>query len=103
MITSLDHVTLIVGDLEAAVEQYKKIFDTDDVRIGQARPGNGFRAASFYFGNGQRVEIITPTDETGPWARHLAKHGDGIYLFSLMVDDLEKSVEEMRGRGRACA
>ena len=99
MITGIDHVDVLVKDLEATVEQYKNIFGTDQVRIGATTPGNGYRTAHIDFGDGQNIELMTPTDETGPWARHLARHGDGIYLFCLSVDKLEETVAGMKARG----
>ena len=99
MITGLDHVTILVKDWDAAIDQYKKIFGTDEVRFSEQTPGRGYRAAHIDFGNGQNIEIINPTDETGPWAQRLAKSGDGIYLFSLTVDNLEETAAEMRSRG----
>ena len=99
MITGLDHVDILVKDWEAAIEQYKKILDTDKVIYGEDAPGRGYKMAHIEFGNGQFINIITPTDDTGPWARHLARHGDGIYLFALTVDNLDQTAEEMRARG----
>lgn len=99
MITGLDHVDIIVKDWEAAIEQYKKIFGTDRVEYMEDIPERGYRLARIPFGNGQSINILTPTDETGPWARHLAAHGDGIYLFALTADDLDRTAEEMRERG----
>jgi len=99
VITSLDHVDILVRDWEAAIEQWKAILGTDRVAINDSMPERGFKIARFDVGRGQGINIVTPTDERGPWARHLAKHGDGIYLFSLGVDDLDRTAEEMRERG----
>ena len=99
MITGLNKIDILVKDWDATIEQYKKIFDTDVVRYSESRPGSGYKAAHIDFAKGHNIEIIVPTDETGPWAQRLAKHGDGIYLMNLTVDNLEQTVEEMRGRG----
>lgn len=99
MITSLDHVDILVKDWEGVIEQYKKILGTDTYTVNEGPPERGFKLAHFEVGNGQSINIVTPTDDNGPWARHLAKHGDGIYLFSLKVDDLDRTAEELRERG----
>lgn len=99
MITGIDHVDVLVHDLEATVEQYKAIFGTDKVRIGATTPGNGYRTAHIDFGDGNNIELMTPTDTTGPWYRHLEKNGDGIYLFALRVVDMEETVAGMKARG----
>ena len=99
MITGLDHVTILVKDWEKTIEQFKTIFDTDQVRYSPQTAGRGYKAAHIDFGNGQNIEIITPTDENGTWAQRQAKQGDGIYLFSLKTDDLEETAAGMRARG----
>jgi methylmalonyl-CoA/ethylmalonyl-CoA epimerase len=96
---SLDHVDILVRDWEGVIEQYKAILGIDRVTINDGPPERGFKLAHFELDNGTSINIVTPTDEHGPWARHLAKHGDGIYLFSLGVDDLEGTAAEMRDRG----
>jgi len=99
VITSLDHVDVLVNDWEATIEQYKAILGTDQVTINDGQPERGFKLARFDVGGGQSINIVASTDARSPWARHLAKHGDGIYLFSLGVTDLEQTAEEMRLRG----
>ncbi len=99
MITSLDHVDILVRDWDAVIEQYKAILGTDRVTISDDTPERGFKLARFDVGRGQSINIVASTHEGSPWARHLEKHGDGIYLFSLGVTDLEQTAEEMRARG----
>lgn len=100
MITRIDHVDVIVKDLDAAIEQYRAIFgpDTRLVRTDDVA-GRPFRVVRFEFGDRQSVNIITPTGDTGPWAQHLARHGDSIYLIALTTDNLDQTCEEMRARG----
>ncbi len=99
MITGLDHVTIIVKDQNAAIEQFKTIFGTDKVRRTEPNPGRAYRAVHFDFGSNNNIEIITPTDQHGPWARRLAANGDGVYLYALRVDNLRKTVDELRAKG----
>ena len=98
MFKDLDHVTIIVKDLDAAVAQFKTILGTDKVRRSEPTPGRGYRAVHFDFGS-TNIEVITPTDQHGPWARRLAANGDGVYLYALKVDNLRKTVDELRSKG----
>lgn len=98
MITALDHVDIIVKDWEAAIEQYKKIFDTDKV-VYPDMPARGYKLARLEFGDHQSINILTPTDEVGPWYKHLQRHGDSIYLFALTTDNLDETAEGLRERG----
>lgn len=97
MIKGLDHVTIIVKDLDGAIAQYKTILGMDKVRRSEPTPGRGYRAVHFDFG-ATNIEMITPTNDYGPWARRLAANGDGLYLVALKVDNLRKSVDELRSK-----
>ena len=98
MFKDIDHVTIIVKDLEGAIAQYKAILGTDKVRYSERRLGATYQAAHFDFAS-TNIEIITPTDEHNPWGRRLAQGGDGLYLVSLQVDNLRQTVERLRGQG----
>ena len=99
MITGLDHVDVIVKDLEAGIEQYKKILGTDEVTYVDSPGERPYKMARFDLPNGQSINVLSPTTGVGPWARHLERHGEGIYLFALTVDDLEQDAEAMHDRG----
>ncbi len=98
MITRLDHFDVIVADWEAGIEQYKKIFNTDKV-VYPDMPARGYKLARIEFGDHQSVNILTPTDEVGPWYKHLQRHGDGIYLVAMQADNLDETAEGLRERG----
>ena len=103
MIKGLDHVTILVNDLPGAIAQYKKLLNKDirppePVQTAQPRTIRGFKGAVFSFGT-TNIEIITPTDDNGPWARRLKTYGNGLYLVCLKVDNLRETVEELRGKG----
>ena len=102
MIKGLDHVTIIVKDLDAAVAQYEKILGRVR-RAPAAQPATprvdpGFRGHVISFGT-TNIELITPTNDYGPHARRLAANGDGFYLVALKVDNLRETVEELRAKG----
>jgi len=43
--------------------------------------------------------LVQPTDPDGVPGRHLAEHGEGLFLLSFEVDSLEQAVAEFTGRG----
>jgi len=104
MIKGLDHVTIIVKDLDGAVAQYRKLLGAGAVQRADPAPGaepapaRGWKPVVFSFGS-TNIELITPTADTGPWAQRLAARGDGVYLVALKVDNLRQTVEELRGKG----
>ncbi|MGH8059284.1 MAG: VOC family protein [Candidatus Entotheonellia bacterium] len=98
MLQRIDHVVIAVHDLNEGMALYEKTFGLKPSRTAE-RPGDGFKSAFFDLPGGGFLELIQPTDATGPVARGLATRGEGVYLVSMAVDDLEAEVAGMRERG----
>jgi methylmalonyl-CoA/ethylmalonyl-CoA epimerase len=93
----IDHVVIAVKDLEAAVATYEGNFGLTRVSGGEV-PSLGIRNAFLQIGDAQ-IELVTPLSEQGPVADFLAKHGGGMYLLALEVDDLDSAVAELQEKG----
>jgi methylmalonyl-CoA epimerase len=98
MLQRIDHVVIAVNDLNEGMAVYEKTFGTKPSRTGE-RPAEGFKNAFFDLPGGGFLELIQPTDATGPVARALAARGEGVYLVAMAVDNLEAEVAAMRARG----
>lgn len=98
MIQGIDHVVVAVKDLDAAIAQYEKLLGMNATDIGEP-PGMGFKNAFFRFSDGNALELVCPTDETGPVGRRVASAGEGVYLVALAVDDLSATVKDLRDKG----
>jgi methylmalonyl-CoA/ethylmalonyl-CoA epimerase len=98
MVQKIDHVVIAVHDLNEGMAQYEKTFGLKASRTDE-RPADGFKSAYYDLPGGGFVEIIQPTDATGPVAKGLAARGEGVYLMALAVEDIESEVAAMRQRG----
>ena len=98
MLQKIDHVVIAVNDLNEGIAVYEKTFGMKPSRTGE-RPQDGFKNAFFDLPGGGFLELIQPTDATGPVARSVAARGEGVYLVALAVDDLEAEAAAMRARG----
>ncbi len=99
MFKGVDHVVLAVKDLDASIAQFAKVYGVDATDIGEP-PGAGFRNAYFRFGgDAGYIELVAPTNDTGPVGRRVAASGEGVYLIALTVDDLAATVERLREQG----
>jgi methylmalonyl-CoA/ethylmalonyl-CoA epimerase len=98
MVQKIDHVVIAVNDLNEGMAQYEKTLGLKPSRIGE-RPGDGFKSAFYDLPGGGFIELIQPTDATGPVAKGLAARGEGVYLVSLAVEDIDAEVAGMRSRG----
>ena len=95
--TRIGHVAVVVKDLEAAVATYQHNFDLEKTGGGEV-PSLGIHNAFLQIG-GARIELVTPTSATGPVAEFLERRGEGMYLLSLEVDDLDEAVTHLEARG----
>lgn len=98
MFKGVDHVVIAVKDLDASIAQFAKIYGVEATDIGEPA-GAGFKNAYFRFGGPSYVELVSPTNETGPVGRRVAASGDGVYLLALAVDDLEQTLVDLREQG----
>jgi methylmalonyl-CoA/ethylmalonyl-CoA epimerase len=93
----IDHVVIAVEDLDAAVATYQETFGLTKVS-GGALPSLGIRNVLLQIGDAQ-LELMTPLSDAGPVADFLTKHGGGMYLLSLEVDDLDAAIAELKDKG----
>ena len=93
----LDHVALVVADLEGAIARTPLPAEP----IGTF-PGEGTREA--YVGAASRdarLLLVTPIDPAsdGPYARALRSRGAGLHHLGLAVDDVAAYVDALAGSG----
>ena len=97
MFKGVDHVVIAVKDLEASIKNYETIFGIAATERGEPADA-GFKNAYFRLGD-TYVELVSPTNETGPVGRRVAASGDGVYLVAMRVDDVDATVADLRGKG----
>ncbi len=98
MFQGIDHVVIAVTDLDAGIAQYEKVYGVKATDVGEPA-GAGFTNAYFRFGGTSYVELVSPTNDTGPVGRRVASSGEGVYLVALQVDDLTATLQELRDKG----
>ena len=84
MLNKIHHINLLVRDLDAAVRRYRSALGVDRFEYGEL-PGRGVRTARFRAGESW-VVLVEPTDPDSVPGRHLAAHGEGLFLLSFGVD-----------------
>lgn len=96
-VKNLDHLAIAVSDLDAGVKTWQDNYGLPLDRMGEAT-ALGIRQAILPLGSAF-VELITPLGAEGPVATFLKDKGEGLYLVSLEVSDLDGMVSGLRGRG----
>lgn len=97
LVRNLDHVAVAVSDLDAGVRTWQENFGLPLERVGEV-PALGIRQAILPLGSAF-VELISPLSDEGPVAGFLKERGEGMYLVSLAVADLDGAIAALRGRG----
>jgi methylmalonyl-CoA/ethylmalonyl-CoA epimerase len=93
----LDHVAIVVEDLEKAIDFYRRTLGLELHEI-EVVPDQKVRTAIFGTGMG-RVELISPTTEDSGVARFLRKRGEGLHHICLEVEDLAMTLAELKAKG----
>jgi 4-hydroxyphenylpyruvate dioxygenase len=98
-INGTDHIELYVGNAKQAAHFYKTAFGFQS--LAYAGPETGVRdCASYVLKQGKiRLVLTTPLSSANPISQHIFKHGDGVKILALWVDDAYKSYEETIKRG----
>lgn len=93
----IDHVAIAVKDLDAAVKTFTGNFGFPIERSGEV-PQLHIRRAFLTIGDAW-LEIFQPTSDANPAAKFLAERGEGMYILSLEVDDLNAAVSALGAKG----
>lgn len=97
MLKNVHHINLLVSDLDAAVQRYQQTLGITEMLYGDLSQ-RGVRTARFLVGQ-TWIVLVQPTDPQGVPGRHLAEHGEGLFLLSLEVESLDAAVDGIKARG----
>jgi len=93
----LDHVGIVVHNIDAALTTYCGLLGFHLLERTDA-PDHGVEIAFLDAGRGT-IELLSPTDDESGTARFLARRGEGPHHVCFAVDDIEKTLAELRARG----
>lgn len=98
-INGTDHLEFYVGNAKQAAYFYQYAFGFN--LIAYSGPETGVKnKASYVLEQGKvRFVLTTSLQPDGDIAEHVKRHGDGVKVLALWVDDAEKSFEETVKRG----
>ncbi|MFA5508708.1 MAG: 4-hydroxyphenylpyruvate dioxygenase [Vulcanimicrobiota bacterium] len=98
-LNGMDHVEFYVGNAKQSAQFYRTILGFH-IR-GYRGPETGCRdRASYFLEQGKIRFVLTSAIRSDhPVAEHVARHGDGVRVLALEVDDAKKALEETSKRG----
>ena len=98
----IDHVAIIVHNLEQALQFYRNIVGIVPGEVREV-PTEQVRIAFLPLGGpeGSEIELIEPTAANASLLKFLEKRGEGLHHICLEVDDIEATLQEMQAKGAA--
>jgi methylmalonyl-CoA/ethylmalonyl-CoA epimerase len=92
MLRRIDHIALLVPDLEQAMALYREHFGVT-FNGRERNEEQGFEVASFAAGDGH-IELLAPVRPDSFLAAALQKRGPGIHHIAFEVEDLDECFAE---------
>ncbi|MBI2911776.1 MAG: methylmalonyl-CoA epimerase [Chloroflexi bacterium] len=97
MIKKVDHIAIVVKNIEAAARVYTEALGIPLTHI-QAQPDDAVRVGFLPVGDSE-IELVEPTSAETGVARFLERRGEALHHICLEVDDLEKELASLKERG----
>ncbi|MBI2849546.1 MAG: VOC family protein [Chloroflexi bacterium] len=97
-VNRIDHISIAVKNLKEARGNWEPILgksEPDDLYIDEPEK---IRVARYWLG-GVSLELMESTSPDGEVSKFVARHGEGIMLISLNVDNARSAMDELQAKG----
>lgn len=96
-IKRIHHIAIVVDDIDSALIFWKDALGLQLDHIEDV-PEQESMVAFLPTGEGE-VELVQPTSEDSGVARYLQKRGPGMHHICFEVEDIQASLEQLKGKG----
>ena len=93
---ALDHIGIAVESIDSGLAIYRAL--GIEVEGVEEVDGQKVRVAFLPIGD-TRIELLEPTDETSPIARHLERRGAGLHHICVRVADIRSAMAQLSKEG----
>ena len=97
MTTKLNHIAIVVEDIDKAIAVYRDAIGLPLTAVNE-EPAEAVKVAYFPTATGE-VELVQPTTPDSGIAKYLAKRGEGMHHVCLEVDSIEQTTRTMTAKG----
>jgi methylmalonyl-CoA epimerase len=97
MFARIDHIGVAVEDLDAAIALYDDGLELELVHR-ETVEAQGVEAVLLDVGE-NHVELLRPLSPDTPVGKFLAKRGPGLHHVAYQTEDIEKTLEALKGAG----
>jgi methylmalonyl-CoA/ethylmalonyl-CoA epimerase len=96
-IKRIDHIAIVVEDIEAALQFWR---DALGLEVDQVQDISDQKSTVAFLPVGEGdVELVKPTTDDSGIARYLEKRGPGMHHICFEVEDIEATLEQLKGKG----
>ena len=93
----IEHIGIAVKELEEKVYFYENVLGLEKLKE-ETVAEQGVKIAFFQIGE-SKIELLEALNDESPIAKYIAKNGEGIHHFALLVDSIEDKIEDMQNKG----
>ena len=97
MAKKVDHIGILVSNLDEATKLYRDCFDAEVVKT-ETLPERGVKAAILSLTQGANLELLEPLPGSN-MANVLEKRGEGLHHMTFEVEDIDKELSRLSKRG----
>ena len=97
MARKVDHIGILVSDLNEAIELYVNCLNAEVSKI-ETIPDRGVKAAVLSLDQGANLELLEPLPDSN-MAKVLEKRGEGLHHITFEVDDVDKELSRLSEMG----
>ena len=97
MLKKIDHIAVVVKDVDKAVKSYADMFGFKVVEKREG-PGAEFNSVMMALGD-MRIELFQPLKE-GSFSRFLEEKGGGLHHVSFVTDDITQEMKKLKAQGK---
>jgi methylmalonyl-CoA/ethylmalonyl-CoA epimerase len=96
-ITHIDHIAIVVDDIDSALEFWRDILGLELDHVEEVLEQDSIVA--FLAVGISEVELVKPTTDGSGVARYLGKHGPGMHHICFAVDDIAATLVRLKSKG----
>ena len=93
----IDHICIAVKDLDQARRIYEETLGLE-LALEYVAESENIRVARYYIGE-VALELMASTSPDGDVAKFIRKKGEGVFLISYRVKDVESGLAELKAKG----
>ena len=93
----IEHIGIAVRSIEKSKSLFEMLFGTPEYKVEEVL-SEQVRTSFFQVGD-SKIELLESIGGEGAISKYIEKRGEGIHHIAFEVEDINKSMEEMRAKG----